>query len=96
MNPKYMTQEFANAAFERLQNHLKKKPLSCQNGPDRIVDASEFMYMQADDFGSSTTVGFKHSDTRNYVYLLNYQSWNELLFVPKTPDPWKRGFFDKF
>ena len=80
-----------------LAERLKERKLPCENGPARLVDASEFMIMHRNDSGRE--VGCKHRDTRNYVYLrvrfdrdLNKEVW--VLDVPSTLEPFHLGWFD--
>lgn len=56
------------------------------DGTKRPASISDFMLMQRDRQGIT---GFKHSNTRNYVYL--YQSG--FLWVPKTDRMFMRGEF---
>ena len=85
-----MDQNKINSHFERLQAALVITPLPTSiPGKTRSAHASEFMLMQEDAQGS---VGFKHHDSRNYVFLLKDNS----LYVPKKKDAFLRGEFDVF
>ena len=89
----------ANMWFERLVPLLAVQKLPCENGPARIADAGEFMFM-----GEQWPTGsFKHRDTRNYISVRRNSSTEPFktpgdweLFVPCTMEPFMRGFFDTF
>lgn len=88
MNPGLISPEAINRYFERLQAVLVITPLPTSTpGKKRSAHASEFMFMQEDANGA---VGFKHCNSRNYVFLLK----NNQLFVPQKKDAFLRGTFD--
>ena len=71
--------------------------------PRRNVEASEFMLMHVkygDDWNDNDVVlnvGFKHRDTRNYVFVLpGRYGRKHILYVPATSEPFMRGYFDTF
>lgn len=89
-----MEQAVISQWFARLSQLLTNRKLPCENSPARVCSADEFMLMQVID-----GVGqFKHSDTRNYVFVLPSKEPNKAyeLYVPVTTAPFNLGFFDKF
>lgn len=83
------TKEVIQAAFQRLIPLLASTPLKNEDGTTRIAELSEFMFMQIDQEGN---IGFKHCDSRNYIFLLK----NNTLHVPETSQAFQRGTFDVF
>lgn len=77
------------ALFDKLTEALKMKSLPTSKGTLRQAKASEFMLMHTDAQGRT---GFKHSDTRNYLFLMP----DGTLYVPQTKEPFMRGEFDLF
>lgn len=67
-----------DADFARLENLLKANPLPTATGY-RLAEPSEFMWMYEDPKGG---VGFKHTDTRCYVYVTQ-RCGVDVLFVPE-------------
>lgn len=51
--------------FDRLERLLKANPLPCSTG-HRIASPGEFMWMYIHE---TMGVGFKHCDSRRYVYV---------------------------
>lgn len=72
--------------FARLNAALAGVQLPQEGGGTRECDASEFMLMHVDSDGS---IGFKHIDTRNYIYL----SADGKLTAPRTDKAFQRGTF---
>ena len=81
-----MERTIINQHFEKLEILLKDRTLACEDGTRRKADVDEFMLMQVQNGIAS----FKHRHTRNYVYILQ----NGFLYVPMTPEPFNRGYFD--
>jgi len=79
-----MTREQINRDFERFDKLLKVTPLLANRGV-RFAGANEFMHMGIQPNG---TIGFKHVDTRNYVFM-----GGRRLHVPLTGRPFERGEF---
>lgn len=90
-------------AFKMLGSALGKTKLPTQSGEMRRADPNEFMYMQTiggelryqpggkTSFDPSNAIMmFKHSDTRNYVYLRADGRFE----VPKENKPFFMGYFD--
>jgi len=91
------TQEDAHKYFPILSMRLTERKLACEHGPARFAGADEFMCMHRNE--SRTEVGFKHRNTRNYIFLrlrwdkdLLQDVW--VLDVPFTTIPFNLGFFD--
>lgn len=92
------SQAKANELFGHLELLLKERNagrgFSTSTGDQRHdVSADEFMLMM----DKPLEVGFKHRDTRNYVYLTKRglrSEWN--LFIPKTENLFHLGQFDTF
>lgn len=89
--------------FGTLQALLEVTPLATEKGPTRIASAREFMWMHEKRVkGEGRLVGFKHKDSRNYVFVL----WPVMpdgklddaaeLEVPKGIEAFRRGTFDSF
>jgi len=81
--------------FPILEGLLKDRKLPCEHGPARIVSVDEFMLMSVSE--PLGTAGFKHRDTRNYVYVrrVNRQgvdTWT--LDVPNSGEAFNLGWFD--
>ena len=75
--------------FRLLEAALEKYgPLPTEDGGSRHVSATEFMLMQPDPVQGHYQ--FKHSRTRNYVFL---NARRGILVVPQTDQAFKRGFF---
>jgi hypothetical protein len=55
-----------DADFSRLETLLKANPLPKEGGGHRLAKPDEFMWMYVDVIKG---VGFKHCDTRRYVYV---------------------------
>lgn len=83
-----------DAMFERLKAELAKQPLPTEHGKPRLAHASEFMLMHKD--GDTGTYGFKHCDSRNYVFLLPHGDGTFELYVPLSKEPFMRGTFDAY
>lgn len=90
--PKSFTREEINTQFEALDKLLKANPPEAQG-----AQADEFMLMHRTDdpHGHGTVVGFKHSDTRNYLFVLHPTGTDKTpsLHVPKTEKMFMRGEF---
>lgn len=67
------TREEVEQAFKQLEGALRFSPLPNGQGGSRYVAANEFMLMHR----NVIAYGFKHRNTRNYVYLVN---GNRLLY----------------
>lgn len=81
-----------NGFFEVLNSKLRVKPLRTEKGSHRIAHAAEFMFMHIDAAGC---VGFKHSHTRNYVFLIPDPDGKSYeLYVPSDNKPFMLGTFD--
>jgi hypothetical protein len=87
-----VTQQVVNDYFARLEKVLKFRMLPTQDGGKRMAEAEEFMFMQVNSDGS---LGFKHRDTRNYVYLKRDHEGDDYLKIP-TGGPFHGGTFDVF
>ena len=77
---------------------LKGRKLPMENGPARECSPEEFGPMHTNSIG--TEMGWKHYDSRNYIYVrLRFDRdqgkdvW--VLDVPMTDQPFHLGFFDK-
>ena len=97
MGVRQVTEREAGQYGKILAERLKERKLPCEHGPARYADASEFMPMHRNDSGRE--VGYKHRDSRNYVYLrvrfdkdLGKDVW--VLDVPFDTIPFHLGFFD--
>jgi len=84
--------------FPILEGLLKDRKLPCEHGPARVVGVDEFMLMSVTDYIESA--GFKHRDSRNYVYVrqrfdktLCQDVW--VLDVPNTGEAFNQGWFDQ-
>lgn len=77
-------------AFALLATALKAQVLPTEHGAHREAKAEEFMLMHRSPMG---VYGFKHEDTRNYVFVNRYSG---ALRVPMTTEPFKRGYFDVY
>ena len=99
-----------DARFAELARHLATTPLPTERGGTRTASADEFMLMhetaydvarffraKADDQWG-WVVGFKHRDSRNYVFLIDLSGDGErpFLHIPAQADPFMRGTFDTF
>lgn len=74
------------AYFTALKQALAGAKLKTSSGAMREADVSEFMFMGVNQGCAS----FKHSDSRNYLYLLPTGE----LYVPESNEPFHRGTFD--
>jgi len=83
----YPNEHEAENLFAKLAVMLQVRPLYTESGITRFAAAGEFMLMGIGDKGE---VQFKHSYTRNYVFLLE----NGELLVPMTRQAFMQGFFD--
>lgn len=98
-----LTRAQVDGAFALLAPLLAETPLPVQDyqtaEPDyRTSEVGEFMFMSARHVpGSGLVYGFKHSDTRNYIFVL-VPAWNAppRLHVPRTAEPFQRGGFEVF
>lgn len=84
-----------DAWFRILAERLKTHPLPTEAGGTRTAEADEFMLMHEQPSPDGRIVGFKHRDTRNYVFLIACRG-EVTLYVPVTDQPFRRGFFDLF
>ena len=87
--------------FRILAALLAVTPLPTEAGGTRTATADEFMLMheKPGPLGSGIVTAFKHRDTRNYAFVLTTHAGplsHRELYVPKTPEPFMRGFFDVF
>ena len=87
----------AKGFWQALRYWLQFEPLNCSTGA-RYADVEEFMLMHADETDQGTVVGFKHCNTRNYVFLLHDKlsprgciHWR--LHAPCNSEPFMRGDF---
>jgi len=80
-----------DVAWEQLKAYLRRNKLPTSTGRDRFVDVSEFMLMQPKPVRGHWQ--FKHSGTRNYVFV---EARSGRVVVPKTDKPFNRGEFDKY
>jgi len=78
--------------LEILDCKLKVTPLPTRAGTARTASADEFMLMHHDT--ESNSWGFKHRQTRNYVFLLPVGHELYELYVPQLGELFMRGFFD--
>lgn len=98
-----LTRAQVDAAFCLLAPLLATTPLPVQAHPCptpdyRTAEVGEFMLMNARHVpGSGLVYGFKHSDSRNYIFML-VPAWNEppRLHVARTAEPFQRGGFEVF
>lgn len=84
-----------NRMFEILDAKLKVTPLPTRATcaiSTRTASADEFMLMHQDT--ESNSWGFKHRQTRNYVFLLPVGHELYELYVPQLGDAFMRGYFD--
>lgn len=58
----------------------------------REAEASEFMLMQITT-GETTRIGFKHSTSRNYLFVLTDDKLNTRLEIPRVSRAFMRGGF---
>lgn len=79
-----------------VRQHNEKYGFATSTGKvRRDVDPNEFMLMSLAVGTERVEVQFKHRDTRNYVYARrDLIGWR--LDVPRTPNAFNRGEFDKF
>jgi hypothetical protein len=91
MNP---STEEVGRQFERLVGVLEYRMLPTRNMryKKRIADASEFQLMWTDDDGR--VAAFKHTATRNYVYVKKDIDGDDYLKVPDDGSPFHEGVFD--
>jgi hypothetical protein len=102
------TQDEIKEYFSKLTAALADFPLPTEHGKPRIVASQEFMLMHRSADGA---IGFKHRDTRNYIFLLPREHATKIgkifpmtcgavngyfLYVPVSPEPFMRGYFDTF
>jgi hypothetical protein len=80
------TPEEIKTKFERLDAALQSTPLPTLSGQTRKAKAGEFMWMQSSHLGEQ----FKHSDSRNYLYL----KVDGTIEIPDTREAFKQGVFD--
>lgn len=78
-------------AWDWLKNALRRQKLPTSSGVPRQVDAREFMLMNPEPVKGQWQ--FKHSDTRNYVFI---DARSGKMTVPQTAQPFMKGEFDKF
>ena len=91
------TQSDADRFYPILAQTLREQKLPCENGPARFASADEFMIMHRNESGRE--IGFKHADTRNYLYLrlrFDRHSGTEVWVMewPVGAEPFHRGWFD--
>lgn len=86
-----MDQQSVNQWFQRLERLLEQK-LPCEDGSERLVPVDEFMLMHVAD----NQAGFKHGNTRNYVFVTVDETGKATLEVPKKTDPFMQGYFDAY
>ena len=80
-----------------LAERLKERKLASEHGPARFASADEFGIQHVNGLEE---VGFKHRDSRNYVYLrkrFDKEVGHDvfILDVPFTTLAFHLGFFDK-
>lgn len=75
-----------DADFRRLETLLKANPLPTEAGDFRLAEPGEFMWMYE---SPEDGVGFKHHDTRRYVFV-RQRCGVDVLVVPEGT------FFDVF
>ncbi len=83
---KPFTKKQIKNSFDRLEEALQNILLDRYEDKPSKGSSYEFMMMQIDKDG---TVGFKHNESRNYVFLLPDGN----LYIPKLDEPFNRGFF---
>jgi len=82
--------------FEMLKYLLRHRKLKTAglSGAVRAVQHTEFMWMH--EVQPEGIIGFKHSGTRNYVFLVPWTNRAEsgwTLHVPERTEPFMRGEF---
>jgi hypothetical protein len=86
---------------EEVQRHFRSFEVALTKHPwdeskhGRKPKADEFMLMHVRRLSHRTEVGFKHHDTRNYIFLF-YSFGDPMrteILVPRTPEPFMRGKF---
>lgn len=83
--------------FEVLDLLLSKTELDTEKQGKRKAQAGEFMWMHEKiDAWHGRVVGFKHRDTRNYIFVLfpTGRDRTPVLEIPKTGIPFRLGYFD--
>jgi hypothetical protein len=88
------TQVEVQRYFTALEKKLADNPLPTAGGGTRQAHPSEFMLMHIDWSTGSAVVGFKHRETRNYLFLVWGQANGAELVVPESEQPFMRGTFD--
>lgn len=81
--------------FLKLEALLATHQVPCKDGSLRTASADEFIFMYTtyNSRDSYSLAGFKHRDTRNYIYVC----WDETktwIDIPKTCAPGHGGYFD--
>jgi hypothetical protein len=92
-------QQQVDQDFEALEVLLTATQLDTEGQGKRFASPAEFMWMSEKHDHRSRSVGFKHRDTRNYVFVIFPQEEvgnKPILYVPKEFQPFMRGFFDAF
>jgi len=84
----------ADEWFEHLEVELAWVELKTSSGKMRKAKAEEFMLMSESRMGNKTVIGFKHSHTRNYLYLTMDGSGKCSIHVPSEGTPFHHGEFD--
>ena len=84
-----------DARFAELARHLTTTPLPTEGGGTRTASADEFMFMHEQPSEDGRTMGFKHIDSRNYVFLIACRGAVSL-HIPAKFDAFMRGTFDTF
>ena len=97
------TRAEVDARFAELAALLATQALPTFKQGPRYATADEFMPMHEKSLpGEGRVTGFKHSDTRNYVFVMRAETHaapvtaEYRLHVPRTGEPFKRGTFDTF
>lgn len=78
--------------FDHLEVALRHAPWN-EDEHGTKPDVSDFMLMHIAKNDSGTAVGFKHHDTRNYVFVQYLRTGAPKLYVPRTEEPFMRGEF---
>jgi len=86
-----MNQRVAALAFESLSQALGCVGLPTTTGVYRSASSDEFMYMDSRPWRGEAVYAFKHSFTRNYLFVF---VGTKSLSIPDEDKPFRRGTFD--
>lgn len=90
------TKEELDHWFGKLASLLEHTPLKREGEIElRRATADEFMLMHRTEGAGygECVVGFKHRDTRNYLFILHTGLGDCELYVPQKDEPFMRGRF---